>query len=239
MTQLSKLWELQLLEKYHKSIVAKKSGDPRMQQLKQLKKEILLGQDTLKKLKISYQKTKEQSIELSQRSQELRAKSEEIGAKIYDGSLHLKEIEGSQQKVVRLQQDIQQLEDLELEKMQLKEDIKQDWQKERAALDVLTAKFRELHGQYVQEKEGKKEQAAATARKMEELIVGLDKGLYQQYQQLKEKYPDPVGRVTKDVCSGCHVGIAIEKIKELKHERDLVNCSYCGRILFWDPIIPG
>lgn len=238
MTQLSKLWELQLLEKYQKGIAAKQSGDQRVQQLKQLKKEIELGQDTLKKLKVSYQKTKEQSTELSQRNQELRAKSEQINAKIYDGSLHLKEIEGSQQRVVRLQQDIQQLEDLELEKMQLKEDIKQEWQKEKAALDVLTAKYRELHGQYVKDKEEIKEQAATTARKMEELIVSLDKGLYQQYQQLKTKYPDPVGRVTKDACSGCHLGISIDKIKELKYERGLVNCNHCGRILFWDPVNP-
>lgn len=237
MTQLSKLWKLQLLEKYQKGIAAKQPGDQRVQQLKQFKKEIELGQDTLKKLKVSYQKTKEQSTELSQRNQELRAMSEQINAKIYDGSLHLKEIAGSQQRVVKLQQSIQQLEDLELEKMQLKEDIKQEWQKEKAALEVLTAKYRELHGQYVKEKEEIKEQAAATARKMEELIVSLDKGLYQQYQQLKTKYPDPVGRVTKAACSGCHLGISIDKIKELKYERGLVNCNHCGRILFWDPVI--
>ncbi|GAB6180120.1 C4-type zinc ribbon domain-containing protein [Desulfotomaculum defluvii] len=238
MSQTSKLWQLQLLEKFQKSIAGKQPGDQLTQRLKQLKKDIETCQATLKKLKSSYQQIKEQGTALEQRNNELRLKSDQLSAKIYDGSLHIKELEGSQQRVARLKQDIQKLEDMELEKMQLKEDLKQEWQREKSALDVLTVKYKELHGQYLKEKEEIKKQAVETARKIEALIGSLDKDLYQQYQQLKIKYPDPVGRVTKDACSGCHLGISFDKIKELKYEKDLVNCNHCGRLLFWDPVIP-
>ncbi|ABO50968.1 protein of unknown function DUF164 [Desulforamulus reducens MI-1] len=229
------LWQLQLLEKYHKSMSGKKPGNEIIQQLQQLKKEIEAGQMQLKELKTHYQRIKEQSFELEQKSKETRGKCEQINAKIYDGTLHVKEIQGCQQRVERLKQDISRLEDLELEKMQIKEDIKKQWESKKGTLELLKTKYKELHSRYLQEKEEIKERTAETARKMEELIQNVDKDLYKQYRQLKTKFPDPVGRVTKDACSGCHLGISFDKVKELKYEKGLVYCNHCGRILFWDP----
>lgn len=234
MSDLRKLWRLQMLEEQQEKIG--KGADPGpVQQLKESKKQIEAAQNNLRELKDRYQRAREQTGTLERRAQELRDSCSMISTKIYDGSLQTKEIKNYQQKLQKLQEELNLLEDRELELMQVKEDIKQEWEDKKQRLDSMAEEFKELHNVYLQDKEEKKTRAQGLAREIEVLLQEIGEDPLNKYRQLRTRYRNPVGRITRDTCSGCHLGIPFEKIKQLKYQDDIVLCNHCGRMLFWDP----
>lgn len=235
MSDLRMLFRLQMLQA--EQLKQQKRGGPTddVKKLKQLKLEIENLQLLLKELKGQHQIIKEQGQHLAQNTRQLREQTSQINEKIYGGSLHIKEISSYQHKLTQLQEDVATLEDQELDIMQKQEDIKKEWQKKKHKLDLLTAEFKEVHQAYLKSKEETKSRAEALAREEKTLIKDIKPELLKEYLELKAKYPNPVSRVTKDICSGCHLGISYDKLKQLKAQKELAHCNHCGRILFWDP----
>lgn len=234
MSDLRKLWQLQMLEEQQEKF--NQGVDPgAVNQLKERKKQIEVAQNSLRELKERYQKAKEKGANLEQRAQELRDNCKLINAKIYDGSLQIKEIQNYQQKLQKLQRELSLLEDRELEMMQAKEDIKKEWEGQKRQLEDLSGEFKELHGVYLHDKEETKTRADSLAREINALLQEIGEESLNQYRQLKTRHRNPVGRVVKDSCSGCHLGIPFDKIKQLKNQDAIVLCNHCGRMLFWDP----
>ncbi|MEW6696317.1 MAG: zinc ribbon domain-containing protein [Bacillota bacterium] len=234
MSDLRKLWQLQMLEEQQEKF--NQGADPgAVNQLKEKKKQIEMSQNSLRELKERYQKAKVQAANLERRGQELRDECKLINAKIYDGSLQIKEIQNYQQKLQKLQKELSLLEDRELEMMQAKEDIKKEWEGQKKKLEDLSEEFKELHSLYLHDKEETKTRAEGMAREINTLLQEIGEASVNQYRQLKTRHRNPVGRVVKDSCSGCHLGIPFEIIKQLKNQDAIVLCNHCGRMLFWDP----
>lgn len=235
MSDLRKLFRLQMLqaEQLKQAKNAVPSGNAK--KLKQLKPEIENLQQLLKELKGKHQIIKEQGQHLAQNTKQLREQTSQINDKIYGGSLHIKEISSYQHKLTQLQEDVAALEDQELDIMEKRENIRKEWEVKKHKLDALTAEFKDLHQAYLKSKEEIKSRAEGLAREEKALIKEIEPDLLKTYLELKSQYPNPISRVTKDICSGCHLGISYDKLKHLKYQKELAYCNHCGRILFWDP----
>lgn len=235
MNQIKKLWRLQMLEEQQSKAQDQVPATEIARRLKQLKPTIETAQSEMKELKSLHQQIKEQSKQMALNNQRLRENCSQIDAKIYDGSLQMKEISNYQHKLQHLQGEVVELENQELDLMQQLEDIKGQWTEKKTQLEALTEEYKELHQTYLQGKEDIKTRAQGMAREISDLLQEIEPAYLKIYQEIKHKHTNPVGRVTKDICSGCHLGIPFDKLKQLKYQENAVYCSNCGRLLFWDP----
>ncbi|AEG59458.1 zinc ribbon domain-containing protein [Desulforamulus ruminis] len=236
MSEMQKLWRLQMLEEEQRKANVKGEKDQgQIKQLKALKGVIESSQNQLRELKGQHDGLKGRVGQMAGLAQETRGKIKEVTEKIYDGSLQMKEIATYQQRLGALQSELKQLEDRELGHMEQREEIKQQWQQIQNRHKQDTDQYKELHRQYLQNKEEVKEQVQVLEKQIREILSSLDGVLLKEYRRIKQRYENPVGRVTRDVCSGCHLAINFDKLKQLKYGLPPVFCSNCGRMLFWDP----
>lgn len=236
MSDLKRLWQLQKLEEQQEKSANWKSDPKTSRELKELKRDIEEGQIKLKDLKHQYEQVGQLQNNLSKEAQEIKGKLSVVSAKIYDGSLHTKEIETYQQRYDDLNKKLVQTEDRELEFMQQREDIKAQWDKQKNSLTKDTAAFRELHQVYLLDKEEIKERANTVAQEIQNLIDTIKQQILAEYRRLKLKHSNPISKITKDTCSGCHLSISFEQLRQLKRQEGLTYCSNCGRMLFWEPL---
>ncbi len=236
MAKVRKLWTLQLLEEQQEKQKLQIVDPSLVKQLKSLKQEIEVLQSQLKDLKGQYQRAKEEVNSLERAGVECKEKQGQLNEKIYDGSLQSKEIKNYQQRLAKLNEELTSSEDQQLEVMQQREDIKGMWEEKKQQLTTVTAQYKTLHENYLQQKEEIKTRATDLAREITELIQEIGTEELELFRQLQKKHRRPVGRVTKDTCSGCHLGISFDKIKQLKNPDGAVHCNHCGRLLLWDPV---
>ncbi|GAB6158074.1 C4-type zinc ribbon domain-containing protein [Desulfotomaculum varum] len=232
MTDISKLWRLQTLEQ-ELAAICQAGAPPALQQgLKELKKQIEQTQNSLRQLKANYQEVKEQAAVLEQQAAQLRENCRHTGDRIYNGSLQLKEIANYQQKYDQLKQDLTRREDRQLELMQLQEDIQKEWTDQKQRLAHLTEQYKERHRNYLQEKENKAVRSGELAGEIDLLIKEINPAYLNRYRQLKTKFNNPVSKVSQNTCSGCHLGLPFDLLKQLKRRDGMVCCNHCGRLLF-------
>ncbi|AQS59873.1 zinc ribbon domain-containing protein [Desulforamulus ferrireducens] len=234
MLKFRKLWALQQLEEQQEKQQQQKVDPELVNRLKALKAEIEALQGQLKELKDRYQKAKEEVNRLELAGTNLRAKQSQLNEKIYGGSLQGKEIESYQQRLAQVNQELSQAEDEELALMQQRDDIRALWAEKKQRLEECTAQYKALHQTYLRQREEIKARATALAREMTELCEAIGEEDLKLYRQLKKRHRNPLGRVAKDICSGCHLGISFEKLKQLKYQEEPVYCNHCGRLLFLD-----
>ena len=234
MLKFGKLWALQQLEEQQEKQKLHKVDPKLVQQLKILKAEIEALQEQLKELKTQYQGAKEEVNRLEQAGLVIKEKQSQLNEKIYGGALQSKEIKNYQQRLAKLNEELTISEDQELAVMQQRDDIRELWEGKKQKLEEITAKYKASHQTYLQQKEEIKTQATALAREMAELIEEIKDEDLKLFQELKKKHRNPVGRVTKDTCSGCHLGISFDKLKQLKYQEEAVYCNHCGRLLYLD-----
>ncbi|RYD04153.1 hypothetical protein N752_16375 [Desulforamulus aquiferis] len=159
MLELKRLWHLQILEEQREKSLNKRIDPKITKKLKELKTEIEQGQEKLKELKDLYEQAGQLQKHFSQEAQVIKDKISAVSEKIYGGSLQTKQIETYQQRHGDLRKKLLEIEDRELESMQQREDIKQQWEKQKATLANDTRSFKELHQEYLQGKEEIKERA--------------------------------------------------------------------------------
>ena len=234
MAKVRKLWALQLLEEQQEKQKLQIVDPTLVKQLKSLKNEIEVLQNQLKALKNQYQRAKEEVNRLERVGAEIKEKQNQLNEKIYDGSLQSKEINNYQQRLAKLNEELSSSEDRELAVMEQRDDIKGVWEEKKQQLNNITAQYKALHQNYLQQKEEIKTRATDLAREITELIQEIGTEELELFRELQKKHRSPVGRVTKDSCSGCHLGISFDKLKQLKYQEGAVYCNHCGRLLFWD-----
>lgn len=72
-------------------------------------------------------------------------------------------------------------------------------------------------------------------RKQQALAKSLDKALVDRYNKLKTTRKDlAVAPVRDGTCSGCRLQLAPQLVAEVKRSEELLACSYCHRILYWE-----
>jgi len=69
-----------------------------------------------------------------------------------------------------------------------------------------------------------------------ELTVQVDRGLLVRYTKLKSlRKGFAIAKVKNGACSGCRLQLPPQLVAEVKRADELLNCSYCHRILYWEP----
>ena len=102
--------------------------------------------------------------------------------------------------------------------------------------------YREAEALFQREKEQLESQGNALTQELTELerqhqdIARLmDQKLLARYSKLKTTRKGfAVAQVRNGTCSGCRLQIPPQLVAEVKRGDELLNCSYCHRILYWE-----
>ena len=79
------------------------------------------------------------------------------------------------------------------------------------------------------------QELAELERQHQELARLMDAKLLSRYSKLKSTRKGfAVAQVQNGTCSGCRLQIPPQLIAEVKRGDELLNCSYCHRILYWE-----
>ena len=68
------------------------------------------------------------------------------------------------------------------------------------------------------------------------LTEQVDRALLARYMKLKTlRKGFAIAKVKEGACSGCRLQLPPQLVAEVKRADELLNCSYCHRILYWEP----
>ena len=141
---------------------------------------------------------------------------------------HLFEIDLARKKKDSLEEAVlmvlERVEQNENDAKALEEELREAesvFQREKAKLETqtlsLTDELAKLEGHY------------------KEIAQRVDAKLLARYSKLKiARKGFAVAQVDKGTCSGCRLQIPPQLVAEVKRGNELLNCSYCYRILYWE-----
>ncbi len=159
--------------------------------------------------------------------QKLKSRAAEIKKNV-EYQAHLFEIQMANKKKGEIEEQI----------LVLMEEVEQN----HRVVQEATAKVAEAESFLTTKKadlEGQEMKAAAELadldRKQQALAKSLDRALLDRYNKLKVTRKDlAVAPVRDGTCSGCRLQLAPQLVAEVKRSEELLACSYCHRILYWE-----
>jgi uncharacterized protein len=141
----------------------------------------------------------------------------------------LKEIEDSQKRVDRLEEDV-------LVEMLLADDIQKEIKFAGQEFALAKEKLSQEKEAIFQKKKEMEEKAAKLNQQKEALIPQIPADQVSLYLKIfRKKAGVALSPVTGDFCSMCHMRIRPQVLNELRDTRKLILCENCGRILCWQP----
>lgn len=136
--------------------------------------------------------------------------------------------------------DIRKLEDREIELMEQVERLAKEFQ---AANGVAAAQRKETDQQVadVDAREANlKSELAAVATQRSQHAASLDPAAVTRYERiLKTRGDNVLVGVHRQTCGGCHVKLPTQVFLQAKAQVDLVNCTNCGRLLYYTRDMEG
>lgn len=130
--------------------------------------------------------------------------------------------------------DIRRIEDREIELMERVEALSKEV---HAASAVATAQRKETDQQVadVDAREANlKAELASVIEQRAQHAASLDPAAVGRYERiLKTRGDNVVVGVNRQTCGGCHVKLPMQVFLHAKAQNDLVNCSNCGRLLYY------
>jgi predicted nucleic acid-binding Zn-ribbon protein len=137
-------------------------------------------------------------------------------------------------EIQRLEREVRQIEDKELELMEESERAQKQIQQAEQELRAAKTHF----GQQLEALEQKEQvlagQVREAASEREKLVAGIDPDLLFQYDRLfASKGGDAVVAVEHEVCTGCHMKNTTTTVYRAKLGREIIHCEQCGRILYF------
>ena len=139
----------------------------------------------------------------------------------------LKEIEESQKKVDRLEEEV-------IAEMLLADDIQKEIKEANQKFTQVKEKFsreKEAIFQKKKEMQGKAEKLNQTKEALVPQIPPEQVSLYLNI--FRKKGGVALSPVKDDFCSMCHMRVRPQVLNELRDTRKLILCENCGRILYW------
>jgi len=141
----------------------------------------------------------------------------------------LKEIEESQKRVDRLEEDV-------IAEMLLADDIQKEIKEASQKFVAAKEKLSQEKEAIFQKRKEMEEKAAKLNREKEVLLPQIPAEQVSLYLKIFRKKAGVVlSPVRGDFCSMCHMRIRPQVLNELRDTRKLILCENCGRILYWQP----
>lgn len=234
MSDIKHLWELQKHEGNQVLFERKTKTIPEVKDLRILKSEI---EEKQQAIQIIRNQTNVMKKELRIEEQDivaLKEKRAKMSEQLYSGEVsNVKELESTEKNVGTLSEKISASEE---EAIIMMEKI----EKKDAELNVLVNdldneknRFRELNKVYIE----KKEQTTKALEKIKSQIIKLTAKIGPQsmsrFTKLREKFDDKKGVAVLEngICSGCHMSVSFELLKQSKDKARELFCDNCGRLL--------
>lgn len=100
-------------------------------------------------------------------------------------------------------------------------------------MEVLNNDFKHLNGLLKKKEADMLEKAKPHVQILKTLAPGIDKKLFEKYQEFRKNRKMPAIVPYNDgCCGGCGMDISIEVGKKLVNPYDLAECTHCGRIVY-------
>lgn len=200
--------------------------------------EALLGQAEGTKLALVEAKTRAQSIESARKELELEAESRDEQIKKYSSQqLQTKkneEYKALANEIKNCKKVISDLEDKQLELLdqidQAQATVKQADTEAQAAKNLANEKVADLKKREV----ALKQELETLLEERSALAAGIDGQVLVRYERLiKLKGENSVVGVDRGICAGCHVSLPVQIMISAQAQKEVVNCSNCGRIVYF------
>jgi predicted nucleic acid-binding Zn-ribbon protein len=139
----------------------------------------------------------------------------------------LKEIEESQSKVDRLEEEV-------IAEMLLADDIQKEIKEASQKFAKVQEKFSREKEAILQKKKETEEKAEKLNQDKQALLPQIPPEQVSLYVNIyRKKGGAALSPVKGDFCAMCHMRIRPQVLNELRDTRKLILCENCGRILFW------
>jgi predicted nucleic acid-binding Zn-ribbon protein len=137
------------------------------------------------------------------------------------------------QSIARLEHEIEQIEDQEIELMEQGEVAAREIQQAEAELKASKTQTEQHLAALAKKQETLDQRLRETAAERETLAAAIDPDLLSRYQRLfTSKNGTPIVPVEHEVCMGCHMKNTTTTVHRVKLAREIVYCEQCGRILY-------
>ncbi len=139
-------------------------------------------------------------------------------------------------EIARSEDDIRRVEDVELDFMEKLEKLQPALKEEQAQLKDVTAKGEIERADLQKRARLIQEELAQLADERAKLATAVDSDMLNRYERLiRSKGDAAIVPISRGNCGGCHLNIPPQVVHDAKSGNDLTSCSYCGRILYWQP----
>jgi len=234
MEQVKKLLALQTLERRQKELRMALRQMPVVRELRRIKEAIEKGQDEMRIGKERYHNLGQAIIKGENICYQLRQKLEELQEDMYSGKVNNpKELKAMETQLMSYREQLESKEERVFQLMEEKENLYKTLLESRAEVERLKEEFRALRIQYQANQEEMNYELEGIPGAVERLTAEIDPASLEHYNKLKNRHRNiMVAMVVNNICSGCHMTLALDTIKKLKETQSLVFCENCGRILY-------
>ncbi|MBM3856734.1 MAG: hypothetical protein FJ390_02080 [Verrucomicrobia bacterium] len=130
---------------------------------------------------------------------------------------------------------IAEIEERQLVLMEKGEALTQDLETAQAAHDVEMKRI----GKILSTLDGRRENLSQRREELQQqrprLCEGIEEDLLERYDRLfKSKEGNAIVAIENNVCMGCHMKVTTQTVLAARAEKEMINCSQCGRILYND-----
>lgn len=235
MPELKVLWEIQMLDSQRKRLETQLREGQMSGELRSLKAEIEDRQQVFNKLREEYNSLKRDLKTKEQDAASTNLQAGHLGERLYSGNItNIKEISSSSKRLDTLQEMVRRTEDEMLSIMEHRDNLRARLEEMSAELHKKSEEYRRLHGTYLANQQRIRKLLAQIPLSRQKLLDQLDNGLWQKYLEMKKKILEPLARVEKGTCMGCRVSIPFNDLRLLKLGDEIIYCSHCGRMLYWE-----
>ncbi len=136
-----------------------------------------------------------------------------------------KEIDHTEEQITKLEAENQALDELE-------QKIKVDLQEIIPQIELLKSELKVKETELKEIVKANEKEEAKLKTKRAEVEVNVKKPDYSTYMRIrKAKGGQAVSTIKRSACSGCHNIVPPQRQFEIRQNRRIFNCEYCGRIL--------
>lgn len=144
------------------------------------------------------------------------------------------EYQALNKEISKAESDIRQIEDIELDLMEKLDKLQPALKAEQAQLKEVTAKGESEKTELQQRAKLIEVEQAQLKADRDQLVTAVDPDLLTRYERLLRSKGDlAIVPVKHGNCGGCHLNVPPQIIHNAKLGSELVSCSYCSRILYW------
>ena len=235
MWDLKPLWELQQLEEQYRSLERKLKSGELAGKVAGLKEKVLSKKQALENLKEEHRRLGKEIKVKEMESKSLAGQLAKMKEMLYSGSItSSRELEAAERKVKNLEAVVDRLEEEILLFMERQDELEKDLNELEALLKEDADFLRQVEGSYLAAQHKLKQLLLQMPAARQKILDKVEPELYKKYLDMKRKYFDPVARVARGICTGCHVSIPFCDLKLLKEGGEVVFCAHCGRMLYWE-----